>query len=170
MTDFKIQVHDLMHKPGQMRELDTDVELPEALGAGLAVVPKGGKVELFLRLESVHEGIYVSGGLKTRATADCSRCLEPMSVPIQVDIQELFAYSLEVEDDFVIQDQTIDLEQVIVDSVVLNLPFTPICSADCLGLCPNCGAKMNENPNHKHEAPIDSRWSALEKLAQERED
>jgi uncharacterized protein len=170
MSDFKIQVHDLMHKPGQMRELDTDVELPEALGAGLAVVPKGGKVELFLRLESVHEGIYVSGGLKTRATADCSRCLEPMSVPIQVDIQELFAYSLEVEDDFVIQDQTIDLEQVIVDSVVLNLPFTPICSADCLGLCPDCGVKMNENPNHRHEAPIDSRWSALEKLAQERED
>ena len=170
MSDFKIQVHDLMHKPGQMRELDTHVELPEALGAGLAVVPKGGKVELFLRLESVHEGIYVSGGLKTRATADCSRCLEPMSVPIQVDIQELFAYSLEVEDDFVIQDQTIDLEQVIVDSVVLNLPFTPICSADCLGLCPDCGVKMNENPNHQHEAPIDSRWSALEKLAQERED
>ena len=170
MSDFKIQVHDLMHKPGQMRELDTEVQLPEALGAGLAVVPKGGLVELFLRLESVHEGIYVSGGLKTKATADCSRCLEPMSVPIQVDIQELFAYSLEVEDDLVIQDEQIDLEQVIVDSVVLNLPFTPICSSDCLGLCPECGVKMNENPDHQHEAPIDSRWSALEKLAQERED
>jgi len=62
------------------------------------------------------------------------------------------------------------LEQVIVDSVVLNLPFTPICSADCLGLCPECGAKMNEDPDHQHEAPVDSRWSALEKLAQERED
>jgi uncharacterized protein len=93
-----------------------------------------------------------------------------MSVPLQVDIQELFAYSLEVEDDLVIQDEQIDLEQVIVDSVVLNLPFTPICSSDCLGLCPECGVKMNENPDHEHEAPIDSRWSALEKLAQERED
>jgi len=170
MSVFKIQVHDLMHKPGHMREVDTKVELPEALGAGLAAVPKGGEIELFLSLESVHEGIYVSGGLKTKANADCSRCLEPMSVPLQVDIQELFAYSLEVEDDLVIQDEQIDLEQVIVDSVVLNLPFTPICSSDCLGLCPECGVKMNENPDHEHEAPIDSRWSALEKLAQERED
>lgn len=170
MSIFKIPVHDLMRKPGHMRELDTSVELPESLGAGLATVPKGAQIHLFLRLESVHEGIYVSGGLQTSAIADCSRCLEPMTVPLEVDIQELFAYSLEVEDDFVIQDEQIDLEQVIVDSVVLNLPFTPICSADCLGLCPECGVKMKENPDHQHEAPIDSRWSALEKLAQERED
>ena len=170
MSVFKIQVHDLMHKPGHMREFDTKVELPEALGAGLAAVPKGGEIELFLSLESVHEGIYVSGGLKTKANADCSRCLEPMSVPLQVDIQELFAYSLEVEDDLVIQDEQIDLEQVIVDSVVLNLPFTPICQTDCLGLCVECGAKLNEDPGHVHEAKIDSRWSELQKLVEESED
>ena len=170
MSNYKIPVHDLMHKPGHMREVETKIILPEKLGEGLAQVPKGAEIDLELRLESVHEGIYVSGRLRTVADAQCSRCLEPMSVPIQVDIQELFAYSLEVEDDLVIQDEQIDLEQVIVDSVVLNLPFTPICSSDCLGLCPECGVKMNENPDHEHEAPIDSRWSALEKLAQERED
>ena len=170
MSSFSIAVHDLMHKPGHMREVDPTFELEEPLGAGLAIVPKGADIRLSLRLESVHEGIYVSGGLKTEAQAECSKCLEPLTVPVQVDIQELFAYSLEVEDDLVIQDEQIDLEQVIVDSVVLNLPFTPICSSDCLGLCPECGVKMNENPDHEHEAPIDSRWSALEKLAQERED
>jgi uncharacterized protein len=88
-------------------------------------------------------------------------------MPIKVDIQELFAYSLEVEDDLLVQDEQIDLEQVIVDSVVLNLPFTPICSEDCLGLCPECGVKMIENPDHAHEAPIDSRWSELKKFSKE---
>ena len=170
MSNFKIQVHDLMHKAGSMREADLVITLDEDLGVGLAKVAKGSDIDLDLRLESVHEGLYVSGGLKTKAEAECSRCLDPMTVPIRVDIQELFAYSLEVEDDLVIQDEKIDLEPVIVDSVVLNLPFTPICSSDCLGLCPECGVKMNENPDHQHEAPIDSRWSALEKLAQERED
>jgi uncharacterized protein len=170
MSNFLISVHDLMHKPGQMRELETEINLSESLGVALAKVQKGELIKLDLRLESVHEGIYVSGGLKTKAEAECSRCLDPVSVPIQVDIQELFAYSLEVEDDFVIQGEQIDLEQVIVDSVVLNLPFTPICDANCLGLCPECGAKLNENPDHIHEAPIDSRWSELKKLVEERED
>lgn len=167
MSIFTIQVHDLMHKPGAMREIETAFTLDADLGAGLAKVAKGDGVALKLRLESVHEGIYVSGVLKTKAEAECSRCLDPVSVPLEVDIQELFAYSLEVEDDLVIQDEQIDLEQVIVDSVVLNLPFTPICKADCLGLCSECGKKMNEDPSHFHEAPVDSRWSELQKFQKE---
>ena len=170
MSDFKIQVHDLMHKPGAMREVSTNSILDTDLGVGLAKVSKGDQISLELRLESVHEGIYVSGVLKTRAAAECSRCLDPVLVPIEVDIQELFAYSLEVEDDLVIQDEIIDLEQVIVDSVVLNLPFTPVCKADCLGLCSECGKKMNEDPDHFHEAPVDSRWSELQKFQKESED
>lgn len=170
MSIYKIPVHDLMHKPGTMRELTTELTLEADLGAGLAQVSKGGSIDLELRLESVHEGIYVSGLLKTEAEAECSRCLDPVKVPIRVDIQELFAYSLQVEDDLVIQDEQIDLEQVIVDSVVLNLPFTPICKADCLGLCAECGAKLNEDPDHAHEAKIDSRWTELQKFAKESED
>jgi uncharacterized protein len=153
-----------------MRELDSTVALGAKLGEGLANVPMGQNIDLSLRLEGVHEGIYVSGGLKTVAVAECSRCLEPMTVPVQVDIQELFAYSLEVEDDLVIQGEQIDLEPIIIDSVVLNLPFTPICSPGCLGLCSECGVRLNENPDHAHEAPIDSRWNELKKLAQESED
>ncbi|NBW73001.1 MAG: DUF177 domain-containing protein [Microbacteriaceae bacterium] len=170
MSKFLIQVHDLMHRAGTMREFDTEIVLDADLGAGLAKVPKGGKVFLELRLESVHEGIYVSGTLRTEAVADCARCLDSLKIGIEVDIQELFAYSLQVEDDLVVSDEQIDLEQVIVDSVVLNLPFTPICSPDCLGLCSECGVKMNENPEHAHEAKIDSRWSELEKFAKESED
>ena len=170
MNSFRIPAHDLMHKPGRMRELESTVPLEAKLGEGLAQVPKGGEITLKIRLESVHEGRYVSGCLKTVAEAECSRCLEPVTVPLQVDIQELFAYSLEVEDDLVIQDEQIDLEPIIIDSVVLNLPFTPICSADCLGLCSECGVRLNENPDHAHEAPIDSRWNELKKLAQESED
>jgi len=167
MSNFVIPVHDLMHRAGTMREMHTKIHLESELGAGLARVAKGGQIDLKLRLESVHEGIYVSGELQTDAQGECSRCLDPVRMPIKVDIQELFAYSLEVEDDLLVQDEQIDLEQVIVDSVVLNLPFTPICSEDCLGLCPECGVKMVEDPNHAHEAPIDSRWSELKKFSKE---
>ena len=163
-TDYVIAVHDLMHKPGQMRELKLDIVTPEQMGEGIALIPKGAELDLDVRLESVHEGILATGEVFVDADAECSRCLEPLTVPVEVDFQELFAYSLTDEDDLVITDETIDLEQVVRDAVVLSLPFNPLCSNDCLGLCVDCGVKLSENPQHEHEAPVDPRWNALKNL------
>ena len=137
------------------------------MGKGAASVPYGAVIDLDLRLESVHEGILATGEVSTTAQSECSRCLEPLDLAVEVDFQELFAYSLEQEDDFLVQDEQIDLEQAITDAVVLSLPFKPVCSEDCLGLCSECGVKMAENPNHVHQAPIDSRWSELESFRKE---
>lgn len=158
---YLINVHDLMNKPGSMRRFDEDIIAPEAFGTEVSGVPDGAKLELETRIESVHEGILVTGTLFTDGSAICSRCLEPLSLDVEVDFQELFAYSVDNEDDFAVEDEQINLEQVIRDAVVLSLPFQPVCSNDCLGLCPTCGVKMADNPQHQHEAPIDSRWNAL---------
>ena len=158
---FAVNVHDLMHKPGQMRVHRLELDLPEAMGNGIASISKGEEMDVDVRLESVHEGILVTGTVFTDGNAVCSRCLEPLSLDVEVDFQELFAYSVDNEDDFAVTDEQINLEQVIRDAVVLSLPFQPVCSKDCLGLCPDCGVKMAENPQHQHDAPIDSRWNAL---------
>ena len=168
-TEYAISVRDLMHKPGQMREYKLDIVTPEDMGEGIAKVAKGVELDLDVRLESVHEGILATGDVFVDAEAQCSRCLDPLTVPIEVDFQELFAYSLTNEDDSVVEDEQIDLDQVIRDAVVLNLPFHPLCSEDCLGLCAECGVKMADNPHHVHEAPIDSRWSALESFTKKEE-
>jgi uncharacterized protein len=47
---------------------------------------------------------------------------------------------------------------------VLDLPFQPLCRDDCAGLCVECGANLNENPNHRHESDLDPRWAALRGL------
>ena len=166
-SPFVMSVHDLMHKPGHMREYKLEITLPEALGSAAAAVPAGEDIDLDLRLESVHEGILATGEVFGDAIAECSRCLDPVTVPVEVDFQELFAYSLISEDDFVVEDEQIDLEQAILDAVVLNLPFQPICSTDCLGLCATCGERMADNPHHVHEAEIDSRWNELKKLKED---
>jgi uncharacterized protein len=49
--------------------------------------------------------------------------------------------------------------------VVLSLPFQPVCQEDCLGLCPECGVRLLDNPGHEHEAPVDPRWAALVDVA-----
>ncbi|MEY4320660.1 MAG: hypothetical protein RLZZ471_601 [Actinomycetota bacterium] len=164
---FSVNVHDLMHKPGQMRVHRLEIDLPEAMGNGMAELPKGEEMDVDVRLESVHEGILATGEVFSEAKAECSRCLDPVVIPVEVDFQELFAYSLTNEDDFAIEDENIDLEQVILDAVVLSLPFQPICKKDCLGLCADCGERLADNPHHVHEAAIDPRWNELKKLKED---
>jgi uncharacterized protein len=167
VSNFVVPVNDLTRRPGQMNELELDIELAIPMGQGAATVPAGEVVELNLRLESVHDGILATGEVDSTALADCSRCLEPLKLAVEVDFQELFAYSLEQEDDFLVQDEKIDLEQAITDAVVLSLPFKPVCSEDCLGLCSECGVKLAEDPEHVHQAQNDSRWSELESFRKE---
>ena len=167
MSTFEVPVNDLTRRPGQMKELELDIELAIPMGQAAATVPAGEIIELNLRLESVHDGILATGEVDSTAMADCSRCLEPLKLAVEVDFQELFAYSLEQEDDFLVQDEKIDLEQAITDAVVLSLPFKPVCSEDCLGLCSECGVKMAEDPEHVHQAQNDSRWSELESFRKE---
>jgi len=167
MNQFDIPVHELTRRPGHTTEQRLELALGTAMGQGAATVESGQVLQLELRLESIHEGILATGEVVTTATALCSRCLEPLKLKVEVDFQELFAYSLEQEDDFLIQDEKINLEQAITDVVVLSLPFKPVCSEDCLGLCSECGLNLSQDPNHVHEASIDSRWSELESFRKE---
>ena len=159
---FLVPVHEIMKRPGQMRELELDIELAEPMGTAVVAVPKGENVEIDLRLESVHEGILATGDVFCEAHTECSRCLDEMKLEVEVDFQELFAYSVQSDDEFTVDGEHIDLMQVVTDSVVLSLPFQPVCSKNCLGLCVECGFRLAQDPDHRHESVVDPRFSALE--------
>ena len=161
---FLVPVKELLKHPGNMKELVLHVDLEEQIGTPLVRIPKGNQLEIDLRLESVHEGILATGEVFGAAIAECSRCLDETKLEIEVDFQELFAYSSTSDDELVVDGEHIDLEQVVIDSVVLNLPFQPVCSPNCLGLCSECGEKFEGNPVHEHEKPVDSRFEALKDL------
>ncbi len=162
-----IAVPDLINKPGAMREKQLDVVIDEPMANFAIGIPAGSTIEIDARFESVHEGILVTGDAFATASGECSRCLDPIDSAVEVEFQELFAYSGTSEDDFVVENESIDLDQVIRDAVVLSLPFQPVCSAGCKGLCVTCGAKLNEDPQHAHEAPVDPRWNALTNLKED---
>ncbi len=155
-----IQVKDLIYKPGTMKELTLEHSLTDNLGTEVIAVAKDTKIVLAVRLESVHEGILVSAEGETIAKSECSRCLEKLEVDVPIEIQELFHYRPENEDDFFIEQDRVDLEQPLIDSVVPNLPIQPLCSDDCPGLCADCGEKLDVG-NHDHQKPIDPRFDAL---------
>ena len=157
-----MNVRDLVHRPGEMRERALDVAAPEQLGAGAAVVPAGTPLELDVRLEGLHEGILVSADVSTTASGECVRCLDPVSIPVQVEFQELFAYSADEAFDFAVRDDHVDLEPVVRDAVVLALPFQPVCRPDCPGLDPETGEKLADHPDRTPRELLDPRWAALE--------
>jgi uncharacterized protein len=168
-TPFTVGVHDLMHRPGEQREKLFDIVLPEQMGEGLVAVQKGAQMHLDVRLESVHEGILATVDVDTEASGECGRCLEPLTEVVQVDIQELFAYSLDEAFDYCVTDDHVDLEQMVRDAVVLALPFQPVCRPECAGLDPETGERRSEGQAQSPGESLDPRWAALQKLASEQD-
>ncbi len=159
-----LDTHELSRRAGVLKEVTRVADAPEDLGIDVIGVPPGSPIEFDLRLESVVEGVLVTGTAKVQLQGNCGRCLEPISSSEVVDLQELFCYpGKELDDDEAsrVEDDLIDLEPVLRDAVVLDLPFTPLCRPDCAGLCPLCGANLNQQPDHGHDEAVDPRWASL---------
>jgi uncharacterized protein len=143
-----------------MKELSRTVKSPGGLAVEVLGVPDDAEVELDLRLESVMEGVLVTGTARAPLKGECVRCLEPLKQECAADFQETFS----VEGDH------FDLEPVLRDAVVLSLPLQPVCREDCPGLCATCGARLADDPRHDHDDAVDIRWAALEGLADSMKD
>ena len=147
-----------------MREHAFSVTLAEPWGEGIVSFEKGSEIDLDVRLESVHEGILVSGTADAEYVGVCGRCLIDIARPVEVEFQELFAYPGEEETDFEVQDDHVDLETLVRDAAVLSLPFQPVCQPDCPGLDPKTGERLTVSTGTEQAAPIDPRWSALQQI------
>jgi DUF177 domain-containing protein len=163
-----IDTRDLGRRAGAMRRYRREVELPAGLGMPVIGLPAGERIVVDVRLESVVEGVLVSGTASAMVTGECARCLDLVTDRLVVELTELFAYPDTATDGTTdpdevsrVVDDLIDLEPVVRDAVLLALPQAPLCQEGCLGLCPECGGKRAElGADHRHET-IDPRWAAL---------
>lgn len=158
-----LDVQELQRRAGSMLEVTRTVPAPVDLGIEVIAVPPESDVDLDLRLEAVGDGILATGTITVQLHGECARCLGKIEETESFDLQELYFYpGHEVdEDDSVIIDEAIDLEDALRAAVVLELPFTPLCEEDCLGLCPECGFNRNDDPDHTHGDKVDPRWEKL---------
>ena len=176
---YKLNTYELPRRAGEMKEYELNIEIPEKVGVEMISVPAGDVIEVDARLESVTEGVLLSAQIFATAKGECGRCLDPVEIIIEKRTQELYLYEkklerkkrqapegeLEIEEELVMEGDVMDLESPIRDLIVLALPSTPLCSEDCQGLCPECGAKWSELPaTHAHEQ-IDARWASLAGLS-----
>lgn len=154
-----------------MFSLHDTVDSPSRIGLDLIAIEQGAPMDLDLRVESVAEGVLVTGKVTAPTAGQCSRCLTELEGRVQVALTELFAYpdsatDMTTEEDEVgrVVADTIELEQPIIDAVGLELPLSPVCRPDCPGLCPQCGVSLAAEPGHRHEQ-IDPRWAKLAEMS-----
>jgi uncharacterized protein len=167
-SPLAVNVARLGRRPGSMFPLHDVVPSPSRIGVEMIGIQAGAPLELDLRVESVSEGVLVTGTLTAPTSGECSRCLTPFNGSVEVALTELFAYPDSIteattEEDEVgrVVDDIVNLEQPIIDAVGLELPFSPVCRADCPGLCPRCGILLaTAEPGHHHDE-IDPRWAKL---------
>jgi len=137
-------------------------------------------LEIEIRLRRISSFVEASGLLRTSVLLSCSRCLgdfsEPLSIPFEAtyseeaSIQEAPGEEEEVEltaasiDLFPFHGREIDLMEAIGEQVLLALPLRPLCREDCKGLCPRCGADLNQDACGCGEKPMDPRFAVLKGL------
>jgi DUF177 domain-containing protein len=159
--------------PGAMRVVDRVFAAPKDLGLELIRVREGTDLAVTLRMESVSEGVLVSGQVQAQLTGECGCCLREINDSLDVTFQMLYAYPHSTTDTTADEDEVgrmqgdlIDFEPVLRDAVVLALPNHPQCREGCPGLCPDCGTPWDELPEHHTHRQADPRWATLENLVE----
>ena len=120
-------------------------------------------------LDVIDGGIEVHGSVRAPFTGECRRCLRPVTGCVDVDVRELYRPRTRGSDDddeetYALGTEQLDLLPLVRDALLLELPLAPLCSDDCAGLCPTCGAPIADGPCGCAAAPADPRWAALDVL------
>ena len=153
---------------GEGRRLD--------LHAAIAPFDYGGqRYEVEPRLVPVRLDVSRTAGsgwaLRLRFAAGvegpCMRCLDPAARTYEVDAREVSqpGGGEELQSPYVRDEGAeLDLEAWARDALALALPAQLACRDDCAGLCPRCGANLNDDPDHRHESEPDPRWAKLSEI------
>ena len=111
--------------------------------------------------------ILIEASVKTKLKLNCSRCLDTFIYPIDIDIEERFTKSKELQDDeelIFVEDDTLDIIQIVENCIISTLPIKRLCKEDCKGLCPECGVNKNVENCNCIDYDVDIRLAKLREL------
>jgi uncharacterized protein len=150
MAGLRIDIADLLSHPGARREVSVEAEL-DALRGSAATVE--GPIRVAVTLERISEGVVARGSVGATWAAECSACLRDLSRRLEVHVDELFEPQPVDGETYPIHGHEIDLEQLVRDNVLLELPLSPRCEDECIDL-----------PRADIDPEPDPRWAALSEL------
>ena len=159
-----VDVRELLQQPGAHKHVVVRAPLDD-LATPVASVPPDRPVTVDAEIESVVEGLLVTGTVSATAVVNCVRCLRQFDQELEVPVRELFALEPGEDEDegyAVLPDDRLPLDTMARDALVLAFPAFPLHRPDCAGLCPVCGADRNSvDCGHGGTEDLDPRWAAL---------
>jgi len=161
-----VGVRELLNQPGAHKHVVQRGPVPD-LVTPVAWVEPDTEVTVDAEVESVVEGLLVTGRVGVMAKLECARCLRVVDQELLVDVRELFALDpREATDDgyAVLPDDRVPLDAMARDAIVLAFPAAPLCQPDCAGLCQRCGVDRNLTDCGHEQGATDPRWAALADL------
>lgn len=165
---MQFNVSHLLKSPvGTTRDYEFDPGERLPLDAETMAIADGGHV----RIDRTNTGILTRGHLDATVDLSCARCLDEAAATVGVDFAEEFEPSVDVtsgrplpapENDLTFtidQNHQLDLGEALRQNVIAALPIQPLCRPDCAGLCPTCGANLNDGDgvcrcDRADEAPL----------------
>ena len=143
-----------------------ELELPAFEFGGERYVPVPEAIAATLTVTRAVTGTVFTLELTARLHGPCYRCLGDAALDLPIRAREYQASS--PDDDELrtpyLAENRLDLSSWARDAIALALPDKILCRPDCAGLCPVCGANLNDHPHEHDEATADPRWAALEAL------
>ncbi|MEY2740963.1 MAG: YceD family protein [Ilumatobacteraceae bacterium] len=143
-----------MRRAGTVREIVREVPAAD-VGFDDPRVDAARPVSLELEVESLTDGVLVHGRLAVGWHGECRRCLAPIATTADVDVDELYQRQPTNPDAHRLEGDQLDLRTMVRDTLLLAVPDAPLCRPDCRGLCPRCGADLNEAPCGCGAADVD---------------
>ena len=161
-----INFSDLLSKKNRKKEISLSFELEpfEFEGEEIRAIEK---VDVKGVAISEKDVILIEASIKTKLKLNCSRCLDTFIYPIDIDIEERFTKSKELQDDeelIFVEDDTLDIIQIVENCIISTLPIKRLCKEDCKGLCSQCGTNKNIKECQCDDFDVDIRLAKLREL------
>lgn len=175
---MKLDINSIKKSDGETRDLNftLDIDGIESQNEGLTFI---SPVDVGGRLYSIQEKLFISLNIKTDIEVNCGRCLEKYTHPFISNINAEFIHEdlagdydgeLDLDTDIIYyHDNIINLEELIRENIIMNIPMKLLCEESCRGLCLSCGIKLEDHSctcdtNQYEDEQIDPRLAKLKKL------
>jgi DUF177 domain-containing protein len=166
-----LDIRALRIDPGTVRRVEVPVMHEPVVLGGQTYLPVPAETTAEVELQPTTGALYLKLQFAMGLEGPCMRCLEPARLELELDASEYHDRAAAAEGDedltceYLEADDQLDVARWVHDTLVLDVPGRILCRPDCAGLCPHCGARLQEGDGHACvEAETDTRWEKLKDL------
>ncbi len=161
---MRLNLKEILHVPGASLPFQSQLDLTQLDFYGER--PFAHPVTIQGTVRNMAGALLLEGSAVSTLELVCDRCLKPFTQPLDLPVSTLLAETLEDEENdeiVLLEDGCLDLDELFTTALVLSMDSKHVCSEDCKGLCPTCGADLNQGPCGCRKE-IDPRLAALAQL------